>query len=260
MASLAGLSALAAPKSELWDFWEASDESSETSVSHEAWDSFLKKYVSERDGINLVAYGAVTEADAKALKEYVAALAGVEVRSLRRDEQAAFWINMYNAVTIDLILDHYPLETIRDISPGLFGGGPWDDEVVTVEGEALTLNDIEHRILRPIWRDARVHYAVNCASIGCPNLAVDAYTADNLERLLEAGARAYVNHPRGASAESGRLHVSSIYEWFKEDFGGTDAGVIEHLRGYAEGGLASALGEVDSIAGDAYDWSLNDRP
>lgn len=94
----------------------------------------------------------------------------------------------------------------------------------------MSLDDIEHRILRPIWQDNRIHYALNCASLGCPNLAPVAYTAANTEALLERGAREYVNHPRGVSFEHGALVVSSLYLWFKADFGGGKDGIMRHIR------------------------------
>jgi hypothetical protein len=122
----------------------------------------------------------------------------------------------------------------------------------------VSLDDIEHRILRPIWKDPRTHYSVNCASLGCPNLPAQAFTSSNLEQLLDDGARAYVNHPRGARVENGRLTVSSIYVWFAPDFGSGDAGVIAHLKQYAEPALKKKLGSVDRIADDEYDWALND--
>jgi hypothetical protein len=154
----------------------------------------------------------------------------------------------------------YPVASIRDIdiSPDWFSNGPWNAKLRAIEGEAVSLNDIEHRILRPIWRDPRIHYGVNCASIGCPNLRAQAFTAANAEALLASGARDYVNHPRGARIEDGRLIVSSAYVWFAEDFGGDDAGVIAHLRRYARPELRAALAEVDEIGDFVYDWRLND--
>ena len=129
--------------------------------------------------------------------------------------------------------------------------------MLTVNGRDLTLNNVEHGILRPIWGDARVHYPVNCASIGCPNLKATPWAAATLEADLEAGARTYVNHPRGARVENGQLFVSKIYDWFEIDFGGTSAGVIDHLRQYAEGDLAKRLARVSWISDSAYDWGLN---
>jgi len=251
----------AAPRSELWQRWQVHDGRSDTRVDHRAWDRFLDRYVVvSPDGINRVDYADVTNADKGALQSYIDGLTGTAVSALNRDEQKAYWINLYNALTVRLILDHYPLTSIRkiNISPGFFSSGPWDKKLVTVESEKVSLNDIEHRILRPIWKDARVHYAINCASIGCPNLQRRAFTADNMEALLDRAARAYINHPRGARVEGGKLYVSSIYEWFREDFGGTDRGVIEHLRQFAAPNLTHHLKGITGIAGDAYDWSLNE--
>jgi hypothetical protein len=111
--------------------------------------------------------------------------------------------------------------------------------------------------MRPTFKDPRVHYAVNCASVGCPNLMPKAWRAATLEADLDAAARAFVNHPRGARVKAGKLTVSSIYAWFKEDFGGTDAAVIAHLRQYASAELRRKLAAISTIDGDDYDWTLN---
>lgn len=257
-----GLStAWAAPRAELWPRWQAHDATSTQTLDHSAWTRLIGTYAAiSEDGIVRVAYGRVSDADKQALKSYIAQLTSTAVSTLNRDEQLAYWINLYNALTVDLVLDHYPVSSILkiNISPGFFSIGPWDKKLVTVEGEALSLNDIEHRILRPIWRDPRIHYAVNCASLGCPNLALEAYTSENVERLLEANAVAHINHPRGARFENGELIVSSIYRWFVADFGGGDAGVLSHLRQYARGELAEKIARNNFIGDDEYDWSLND--
>ncbi len=250
-----------APKAELWPRWQAHDPGSGASIDHGAWQRLLESYLAPgTDGVNRFAYGRVSPADREALNAYVARLAATQVSALKRAEQLAYWVNLYNALTVRLVLDHYPVASIRDIaiSPGLFAVGPWDKALIEVEGEAVTLNDIEHRILRPIWGDPRIHYGVNCASIGCPDLQARAFTAETAEALLEAAARAYVNHPRGARIEAGRLTVSSIYAWFQEDFGGTEAGVIAHLKRYAGPELAKALEAVTNIEDYEYDWTLND--
>jgi len=253
--------ALFAPKAELWERWTAHDPEANAVIDHGAWDAFLAAYVSEaEDGVNRVAYARVTDTDKEALGAYVARLAAIPISRYDRAEQRAYWINSYNALTVQIILDHYPVESIReiDISPGLFADGPWDKTLVQVEGVAISLNDIEHRILRPIWRDPRLHYAVNCASVGCPNLQPVAFTAANAESLLESAARAYINHPRGARIVGGDLAVSSIYVWFQEDFGNGDAGVIAHVRQYADPDLAAGLNAIKRISGHDYDWHLND--
>jgi len=253
-------SGFAAPRAELWDFWLSHDESSTATVDHSYWNTFLKAYVvTGKDGINRVMYDRVSQQNRQALSKYINNLAKVSVRSLSRKEQLPYWINLYNALTVNLILDHYPVKSIRDIdiSPGIFADGPWGKKLITIEGKAVSLDDIEHRILRPIWRDPRIHYAVNCASLGCPNLQNTAFTGANTEELLEKAAREYVNSPRGARVENGKLYVSSIYRWFIADFGGTDEKVIEHLKKYARPALLTALDNIKRIAGDDYDWSLN---
>jgi hypothetical protein len=178
-------------------------------------------------------------------------------------EQFAFFVNLYNAKTIDIVLDHYPVKSIKDISlgGGLFAslsGGPWKAKVVNVNGAALSLDDIEHGILRSRFRDPRVHYAVNCASIGCPNLSNEAYTGAKLDTQFDGAARSYVNSPRGFRFDGQALVASSIYKWFKDDFGGSNQGIVKHALKYADPDLGTKLGAVRSISGFEYDWSLND--
>ena len=253
--------AKAAPDADLWPRWEAHSPDATREPDHGAWGEFLTRYLKNGgDGINRVAYADVTDADRDALKRYLDAMAGVVPADLTRDAQFAYWVNLYNALTVDTVLDHAPVDSIRDIdiSPGWFSDGPWGKKLVTVDGADLSLDDIEHRILRPIWRDPRVHYAVNCAALGCPNLRPRPFTADRLETMLDDGARAYVNHPRGARMTGDGLVVSSIYVWFQADFGGDDAGVIAHLKRYADSGLTAKLAEAEGIADHGYDWTLND--
>lgn len=253
--------AAAAPKSDLWPRWEAHDPASTTVVDHTGWSRLLGLYARPNaDGVTRFDYAGLEAADRPALDGYIAALSATPVSGLNRGEQLAYWINFYNALTVQVILDHYPVDSILkiNISPGFFSIGPWDKKLVTVEGEALSLNDMEHRILRPIWRDPRIHYGVNCASNGCPNLLTMAYTADNVDGLLTQNAVAYVNHPRGASLRNGELTVSSIYDWFQEDFGDNETGVLAHLRQYAQPAFREQLRLVLEISDFDYDWSLNE--
>ena len=185
---------------------------------------------------------------------------GIKVSELNRAEQKAYWINIYNGLTVDVILDHYPVKSIMeiDISPGLFSNGPWDAKLLKIEGQEVSLNDIEHRILRPIWQDNRIHYAVNCASLGCPNLQPEAFTTQNLDRLLEKAARDFINHPRGVSFRRNRLYVSSIYFWFREDFGDSEQGTIQHLNKYLTPKNQGKLKPVQKKMKHQYDWNLNE--
>jgi len=254
------LEALFAPKAELWERWEAHDPDAEKRIDHGPWQRLLAAYVSQdAAGVNRVAYDRVTPADRQALGDYIAGLTTLPIGAYNRAEQLAYWINLYNALTLRLVLDHPGVGSIHDIdiSPGLFGFGPWDKKLIQIEGEALSLNDIEHRILRPIWRDPRVHYAVNCAAIGCPNLARQAFTGANVEAMLTQAAGDYINHPRGAEVRDGRLYASSLYQWYRVDFGDSDAGVIQHLKRFANAELARRLETVSYIYDDDYDWALN---
>jgi hypothetical protein len=258
--ALAGGSA-AAPRADLWPRWQAHDASSRDTIDHGGLQRFLASYlVRSEDGINRVRYAAVSEADRVSLDDYVAGLARLPISTYARDQQMAYWINLYNALTIKLVLEHYPVETIRDIdiSPGLFSVGPWGAKLIMIEGEELSLDDMEHRILRPIWRDARIHYAVNCAALGCPNLQAEPFQAEVLDRQLDAAARAFINDPRGARIMDGGLVVSRIYSWFEEDFGGNEDGVLRHLERFAGPDLRRQLQDAPSIEGYEYDWSLND--
>jgi len=250
--------AVAAPDAKLWPRWSTHNSESVDSVDHQRWDQLLQRYVVEaKDGINRFGYHRVSSEDRQQLADYLASLAATPVSQLSREHQLPFWINLYNALTVQVILKNYPVDSIRDIRSGFFSAGPWSLELISIEGEALTLDDIEHRILRPVWKDPRIHYAVNCASLGCPNLQKQAFSAENSDSLLDQGAREFINHPRAARVDSdGDLQISSIYDWFEDDFG-NEAGVIAHLKQYAAQPLADALKNIDEVDGYHYDWALN---
>ncbi len=247
----------------LWERWTRKDPAAPRVLNHTLWTQFLGRYVvTGADGIARVRYGAVSSEDRGYLRVYLDQLQRTEVSKLRPDEQFAYWINLYNAHTVKLVLERYPLETILQIqiSPGLWAKGPWGANMLKVEDETLSLDDIEHRILRPIWKDPRSAYALCRAALGSPNLSSEAYTASNADAMLDAAARAFVNHPRGARIdEKGRLQVSALYVSLEPDFGATDAEVIAHLQRYAAPPLAEQLATIRKIGGDAFDWKLNDE-
>ena len=257
-AVLGGLERLAAPSSELIDpVWTERDPASDRVVDHSALDAFLAEY--RRDGSPArIDYGAVTQADAATLDGYIGDLGAVDPRTLAADEQLAYWLNLYNAATLALVLDHYPVDSIRDIGSGLFEDGPWDREVVEVLGRPLTLNEIEHGIVRPVYGEPRIHYAVNCAAVDCPGIAPTAWRGAGLDARLAAAERAFVNDPRGVRVEDGELVLNKIWLWFREDFAATEAGLLDRLREVAEGRTATALEGREAPDGYAYDWSLND--
>jgi hypothetical protein len=230
---------------------------------HAAFDGLLARYAHlARDGIVRVDYAAWTKAsvDRTALSGYIDALSAFDPIRLTRDEQFAFWTNLYNALTLDVVLQAYPVASIRQIRPSLLSIGPWKKTVARLAGVDLSLDAIEQDILRKGWRDPRVHYAVNCASVSCPNLPLKAWRGSGLSKALDAAARAYVNHPRGVRFDGDTLTVSSIYRWYEADFGGSEAGVIAHLTRYAAEPLRQRLAAARRISRDRYDWSLNAAP
>lgn len=246
------------PASDPWPRWRTHDESSTASIDHAAWDRFLASYVvPDGSGLNRVAYDRVSPDSKEALDRYIKGLEAIAISRHRRSEQFAYWINLYNAVTIRTVLENHPVPSIRDINDGFLSPGPWDRELVQVEGQSISLNDIESRILRPLWQDPRVHYAINCASVGCPNLDRTAYRAKDLDARLDKAAHGYINNPRGVRIRDGELVVSSIYAWFRDDFGGSKVAVLMHLKKHAAPTLKRELAAFDDIDGYAYDWTLN---
>lgn len=233
-------------------------------ADHTAWSTLLSTYVVQSpDGINRVRYAEFKRSGHAALKSYISSLQSVEVAALSPSEQFAFWANLYNAKTVDIVLGAYPVKSIRDISLGgglvaAFTGGPWKAKVVKIAGRDLSLDDIEHGILRPVFKDPRVHYAANCASIGCPNLMPEAFTGANLDAQLDEAARAFTGHPRGFSVKDGKVTASSIFDWYSKDFGGSSAGVLAHARKYADPASKRELERLSAISAYQYDWTLND--
>ncbi len=254
--AFAPTAASAAPKAQLLTRWQKSG--SGLAVDYAGWNAFLKRYgVRLADGRTAFAYGRVTAADKAALSATIDRLEAVDVDRLSRPQQFAYWINLYNAATIEVVLGAYPTSSILNIKDGLFPTGPWDRKIVAVKGEKLSLNNIEHGILRPIFRDARVHFAVNCASVGCPNLALTAYEAPTISAQLDAAAHAYVDSARGFALKGNKLVASRIFDWYGGDFGGPK-GVLAFARRFANADTAKLLGNRTTIDSYDYDWSLNE--
>ena len=235
--------------------------------THAAWDALVKKHVVLSGGgkASQVRYADFAN-DRTALKAYLEALSKVtetEFAGWSREQRMAFLINAYNAFTLEKILTRYPnLKSIRDF--GTVFGNPWKDKFFKLLGHDAYLDQIEHEMLRKpgAYNELRVHYAVNCAAVGCPMLREEAYTADKLERQLEEQAVRFLSDRsrNRFNPEGGRLEVSKIFDWFKEDFGVREqyfaryakllAEAPEQQKAVAEGKAALAFLE--------YDWSLND--
>ena len=227
---------------------------------HAEYEAILSAHVvAGADGLNRVRYGDLKRQALAGLAAHIAQLQGVRASALPPGEQKAFWINLYNAKTLHVLAENYPVASIKDINlgGGFFGRGPWKAKLLRLEGRDLSLDNIEHDILRQEFNEPLIHYALNCASVGCPNLQKQAYRAATLEDQLHAGARAYVNHPRGLSVNGNRLIASKIYRWYAADFGGA-AGLSRHWAAYAAPTLKNQLSALGSADRYVYDWSLND--
>ncbi len=162
-----------------------------------------------------------------------------------RDAQLAYWINAYNAFTIKLILENYPLKKITDLDDGKV----WDRKWIDIGGKRYSLNQIENEIIRPQFSEPRIHFAVNCAARSCPPLANKAFTAENLESLLESRTSAFINNSKYNRISRNRIVVSKIFDWYSSDFGD----LISFINKYSDLNVAS-----DSVIEFAdYDWQLN---
>jgi hypothetical protein len=230
---------------------------------HQDWDRLLKKHVVLLDGskASQLRYSGMAS-DRAFLKNYLSDLSRVrndEFAGWSRAEQMAFLINAYNAFAVEKVLTRYPdIGSIWDF--GRLFGNPFKDQFFVLLEARRSLDWIEHEALRRVYRDARIHYAVNCASVGCPMLREEAYAAARLEAQLEEQARRFLSDRRRNRVRAGRLEVSKIFDWFKEDFAPRE----KYFARYAEV-LADAPGDQklvrDGKAGLSfldYDWALND--
>ncbi len=221
-------------------------------VDHSIFGGLLKSHVKGGQ----VSYTTFKEDEAD-LDRYLAHLEKVDPDRLDRAEQMAFYINAYNAWTIKLILDHYPgVKSIKDL--GSLFKSPWKKKFVKINAKTIHLDNIEHDILRPVFKDPRIHFAVNCASRSCPPLLAEPFTGSNLERQLEEATISFINDPQSNFVKGGRLYVSRIFKWFGEDF---NDDILGYFRSYARGELAKQIanaGKELKIEYLDYDWSLND--
>ena len=223
------------------------------SVDNSIYRELLKKYVV--DGV--VDYRGFKDEESR-LDQYLKVLEDTRPDDLPRDEQFAFYINAYNAWTIKLILSAYPgISSIKDL--GNIFKSPWEKKICRINGRLLTLDEIEHDILRPSFRDPRVHFAVNCASRSCPPLRSETYVGDSLNRQLDEVVTAFINNPIYNRLEDSTLYVSSIFKWYAEDFNNDIIGFfLKYAKGDLKQRLEAGKGGI-KIKYLKYDWSLNGK-
>ena len=222
-------------------------------VSHQTWDDLLKKHVTTDGKVNYKGFIQDTEK----LNLYLKTLSDNSPKdSWSREQQLAYWINAYNAFTVKLITDNYPLKSIQDLHPTIKIPGVstvWHKTFFQIGGEDESLNDIEHKILRKKFDEPRIHFAINCASFSCPNLRNEAFTPNNLEQQLNAQAKAFINDPSKNKLGASRIELSKIFSWFKKDFT-QKVDLIAFLNQYAD----KKINDDADIDYMDYNWNLNE--
>jgi hypothetical protein len=232
------------------------------SVSHKPLGRLLARHVDAEGDVD---YAALKQQDADTLNRYLQRLATTDPSALGRDARLAFWINAYNAHTLRLILEHYPLQNIWGITPGPAepkDNSPFDLEVGVVADTMRTLDEIEHEIIRPRFDAPRIHFALVCAAKSCPRLRRDAYVGPRLDAQLDAQAQSFLRHPRKnrIPADSATVALSSLFKWYGQDFGATPTAVQQALAPYFEGKPRNRLRRGGyAITHLPYDWTLNDQ-
>lgn len=223
-------------------------------VSHELFDQLLHKYVSADGFVDYKGF----QSERSTLKKYLDLLQSTAPgKSWSKNEEIAYWINVYNAFTIELVLQHYPVESIKDIGSSIqipFVNTPWDIKFIEIGGETYDLNNVEHGILRKKWKEPRVHFAINCASYSCPVLREEAYTADKLEEQLDDQARRFINDDFRNDISKKEAKLSKIFDWFGGDFKAV-LPLKDFINQYAD---VKITADTD-ITYKEYDWRLNEH-
>lgn len=225
----------------------------------DAWDGFLARHARETSDLAGVRVDYAGLARDPAWRAFVAGLAGVAPPAGRAG-QLAFWVNVYNVLAVDMVVRHLPLESIRDA--GSLLRPVWKREAGVVDGRAVTLDRVEHAILRPLG-DPRIHAAIVCASTSCPPLRREAYRAEHVDAQLDDAVRVFLAHPdKGLRVEAGQVRLSRIFDWFAADFAAA-GGPLAFARPHLEEDVRSALdrlGPSPRIVWFDYDWALNGLP
>ncbi len=244
---------LAAPKAKQIDFWNDSEEESGLKIDYSAWDSLLKKFVitDHPSRLNRFDYESVSEGDKLALDGFVDYIQKMDPRQLTKQRQKAYWLNLFNAGLIQQVLKSEPEDSIKDIS-----GNLWKRKRFYIAMQKMSLDDVEHGVLRPIFKDPRIHFSLVAGTVGSANILPVAFTGDNVEQLIEENTKEFLSHSRGVRNDNGKLVLSRIFNWYQADFGGNFEGVKSFIKPYAPQSLAPILIDARK-AKYQYDWSLN---
>ncbi len=261
LALLFSVTASAAPQLEGIEFWDERDEQSELVVDHNQWQELLNIYIDDQhpSGVNRFDYKSVSEEDKKKLDTYLDYLQSLTPREMTPEVQFAYWVNLYNAKTVDYIVEGVQennITSIKQIRSKLVLPGPWKRNDLKIEGKKLSLDNIEHGILRPIWKDHRIHFAVNCASIGCPNLSKTAYTPENTESLLDIAEEDFLSHSRAVRVTEGTVILSSLFDWYGADFADSQVEFFDYISDFVDPEIADFLLDEPAVKYE-YDWKLN---
>ena len=230
-------------------------------TKYTAWTAVLTQYQNESGQIRYGALKKDTETKGHNFTSFldeIAKVGSTQYKELSRNDKMAFLINSYNALTIKLILDNYPTKSIKSI--GGFFKKPWDIEFFSLlDGKLKSLDPIEHKFLRPVFKDYRVHAAVNCASVSCPNLRHEAFVADRLDSQLDEQMRLWLaDNTKNNFGGDQKIEISKIFDWYKDDFTQSGGGVLEVLKKYAPDNVKEKLAKNPSISYLDYNWNLNE--
>ena len=223
---------------------------------HSIFDQVLKTYVNDQGRVD---YNGI--AGDQSFKSYMDSLKSAELDSMTRDGQLAFWLNAYNAVTIDKVIKWKPKKSVRaTLIPGIWTSTKFfTSREHTVAGKRLSQDDIEHEILRKQLKEPRIHFAIICASSGCPPLPRWAYTQENVQAKLEEETRKYINSERGTRIDSAKnqLYLSKLFDWFAGDFEYASGSVLDYIRTYIDKSALAFLDQNPKIKWLEYNWALN---
>ena len=230
--------------------------SAATGFDHSLFDQVLKAYVNNQGRVD---YNGI--AKNQPFKAYMESLEKAQVESMSRDGQLAFWLNAYNAVTIDKVIKWKPKKSVREtFVPGIWTGTKFfTSREHTVAGRDLSPDDIEHEILRKQFKDPRIHFAIICASSSCPPMPRFAYTEENVQAKLEDETRKYINSERGTQTDSAKnvLHLSKLFDWFAGDFESKSGSVQDFIKPYLNESALAFVEKEPKIKYIHYDWALN---